>query len=356
MEIQSVECDEGREAFLSLVKEVYRGRASWLATSEAIVGECLRGASMYSARSRTRSFVALEAGVPVARAMAQIDGAHHDYWAAREGVRVGHVLFFEALPARRAGALGVLTAACEWLREQGCDLARMGYLHGRQMPLVIDGYDEPPLVFHAYNPSYYHAYIKDAGFQTGAAFSELCIDLDEARCRAYALDLEMSAARGVHLLPFDRAQAAADAAAMMRLYNDAFAGAWGWTPLIDVHEVMQLLTGEVLVDDFLYFAHVGGELAGFMLGIPDVYQAITRASGGGEVDHGLLLWAGVRAEFRGMGVARALASRICLSMRARGYQRVSPTVVADENTPSRRLFAGMGAYVRRNFVTYLRRL
>lgn len=356
MEITSVQSEDERVAFLSVATKVYGKGATWLSASETIVRQCLCGESLYSGRSKTRSFLALEGGAPVARAMAQIDTLHRDYWVAREGVNVGHVLFFEALPAQRAAATRVLGAASEWLQEEGCGVARMGYLHGRQMPLAIDAYSERPLLFHSNNPPYYHAFIKEAGFRTEAAFSELCMDLDEARCQSYTQFIAESASRGVSLVAFDREESAAGVVNLVRLYNDAFAGTWGWTPLADLEEVTRLLTGEILVDDFLYFAHVREEVVGFMLGLPDLYQGLGSARERDDVDHGLLLWAGVHDNFRRLGVARALASKICLSMRARGYQRVSPTIVADENVSSRRLFATMGAYVRRNFVTYIRSL
>ena len=87
-------------------------------------------------------------GRTLATVAALNDEAYHRHW----NEKLGHLLFFEALPDQNEAVETLIGDACEWLRERGCTAARFSMLAGIQLPLTIDAYDAVPTCFHTYNP------------------------------------------------------------------------------------------------------------------------------------------------------------------------------------------------------------
>jgi hypothetical protein len=59
---------------------------------------------------------------------------------------MGHLLFFEALPDKDEAVEALISDACEWLRDRGCNAVRISMLPGMQLPLTIDAYDCAPSI------------------------------------------------------------------------------------------------------------------------------------------------------------------------------------------------------------------
>jgi len=300
-----------------------------------------------SAGCRVRVLAAEENGVFAATVTAVVDPQFNRHW----NQRAGHLFFFEALPGRPEAARALLDEACGWLRQEGCQFARLSFLYGWQIGLNIDAYDHCPSFLHPYNPPYYHSLIKGAGFFTEKGLVEYHTQFSDELAALYRENVGRAGAAGLGLRTWDFSRLSDETALFLELYNHTFAEHWG-APQFSFDQVAGLTEGlrEMLVPEWLWFAEVDGETAGVVYSLPDM----NRAFHGHPQDHGMLLCIGVKRSFRGRGVNLALASASYLAMMASGCRSASYTIVLDDNWPSRRTAEKLGGRVARSFNVYRR--
>jgi GNAT superfamily N-acetyltransferase len=351
--------------YVAFASKVYEGIPAWVPPDEDHMVAQMSGQALGGSHTRIQPFWVEDSGRIVATCTAVIDDLFNAHW--RE--QVGHALYFEALPGQEAASRAVLDATCGWLQQQGCRLARVGFLYGWQLPLTIDAYDEIPTTFHTLNPPYYHRYLKDAGFVTESGQAEFIVDFTPELKARYEGMVETAATRGVVMRPWNFADADAEAVVFSRNYNATFGAHWG-APQFTVEDCAGLIAGmrELHAEDLTAFAAIDGDTVGAVLALPDLNQALHRlktaaaphstavADAFAAIDHGVLLSIGVLESARGTGVNLAMAARVYLAMIARGYRSASYTTVLDTNRRSRRTAEKLGARIRRNFVVYQRDL
>lgn len=365
MDVRALRSAGEFERYVRFASEVYRGNPYWIPPDAHLVS-ALGGQSDAGPHWHVQPFWVESGGKIRATLTAVIDDLYNRHW----NERMGHLLFFEALPECDAEVAALFRAACDWLRAQGCQAARCSFLYGWQLPWTIDAYEVVPTSFHTYNPPYYHAYAKNAGFRTEHGMVEYRVTFTPELAARYQEMVERAEAAGARLRSWDSEKLEEEGALFAELVNETFAGHWGSPQfsLAQMQGLAQAMKG-VSPADFFGFAEVNGRAAGFVFCFPDLNQAL-HALGGKppaespaeferalkSVDHGVLLIIGVREEFRGRGINLGLAARSYLAMMERGYKSASYTVVLDDNWPSRRTAEKLGARVARNFVIYGRQL
>jgi GNAT superfamily N-acetyltransferase len=366
MYVRSLSTDEELERYVDFGQEVYHQNPYWVPSDAHHLIEVLGSRGGFGSGTQIQAFWVEEGDRVLATITAATDEAYNRHW----NERMGHLLFFEALPDRDESVESLVQAACDWLRARGCQAARLSMLPGMQMPLTIDAYDTVPTIFHTYNPSYYHSYVKNGGFRTehGVVQYQIRFTLDLAN--RYRGMVERAINSGVSLRSWDFDRMEEETETFTDLVNETFRAHWGFMPLTT--EVMSGLTEglkDFLVPDFTAFAQVGGQTAGFVYSLPDLNQAFHPMRGKDmeanlpelqrrlqHIDHGVLLIIGVKQEYRGRGINLALAAKSYLAMIERGYKTGSYTVVLDDNWPSRRTAEKLGARVTRNFNVYRKEL
>ena len=134
----------------------------------------------------------------------------------------------------------------------------------------------------------------------------------------------------ITIRPIDRKNLSVDFSSFRELYNAAWDRNQGFVPMTEAElDALVAGLGQFLDPDFAFFASVDGELAGFVLGIPDFNQVLQKAGPRPGVPEPLTLlralwhWKlrpvidtlripllGVRAEYRNKGVDVALYHHI----------------------------------------------
>ncbi len=160
----AIETPQGVDALTEWVRfhdTVYAGRSARWSAFVPLDLAILTGESPFARGRRTRPFSARQGGKIVARVLAVLDERYQAHW--RE--KLGHALMFEALPATREAVRRLMDEACDWLAAQGADAARAGW-GMLEFPYTVDAYEALPPPFVRHTPAYYHALLKDAGFET----------------------------------------------------------------------------------------------------------------------------------------------------------------------------------------------
>ncbi len=366
MNVKALTSTEELQRYVEFGHHVYRDLPHWVPPDSEHLVALLSGNGGFGSDSQIQAFWVEEGGRILATVTAVADVRYNRRW----NERLGHLLFFEALPDQDEAVATLMQAANEWFRARDYQSVRMSMLPGMQLPITIDAYDDVPTVFHTYNPPYYHSYIKNVGFRTECGVVQYQISFTPELAARYRTMVERAEQSGVSLRSWDFDRLEAENEAFTALANETFENHFGFFPLPT--EVMSGLTvglKDFLVADFTLFAEVEGSTVGFVYSLPDLNQALHRMKGKSieenfdefqqllkTIDHGVLLIIGVKTSQRGQGVNLALAARSYLAMIERNYKTASYTVVMDDNWPSRRTAEKLGARVTRNFNIYRKEL
>ena len=352
VKIESPSGEEALTEFVLFQHRVYEYRsARWVAMVPMQL-PILMGDGPFAAGRKFRPFAARVDGDIVARAVAIIDGPYQRHWKEP----LGHIVMFEAMPGTRDAVKLVMDAASTWLKAEGAKAARagMGLL---EFPFVIDDYETLPPDIARQNPAYYHALLKDAGFETERGWVDYKIEVTPELVARYESALEGCRRAGFKIVPLKDLPAARRLHDFEHTWNTAFARHWGASPfrtdelafLFELFAMFGALETSVL-------AYRDGQPVGALMVTPATPDAAILKPGRKLGEHEKLnfLGIGVIEAARGRGVNLAMAAYAYLHLIRAGAKYLSYTLVLDDNWPSRRTAEKLGAKVCANYVTYRR--
>lgn len=366
MHVRSLSTRAEFERYVDFGYEVYRDNQYWVPPDKAHLTHLLAGEGGFGPGSKIQPFWVEQDDKILAIVTALHDEAYDRHW----NERMGHLLFFEALPDQDPAVSLLINGACEWLQGHGCEAVRMSMLPGLQSPLTIDAYDAVPTIFHTFNPAYYHSYIKNSRFRTELGVVQYQIQFTPELAGRYREMVRQATDNGISLRSWDFNRLEEETEIFTALGNETFSAHFGFMPMpTAVYRGLTVGLKDFLIDDFTAFAEVDGQVVGFVYSLPDLNQALHPMRGRAieenfeeflrhlkAIDHGVLLIIGVKQDYRGRGINLALAAKSYLAMIDRGYKTGSYTVVLDDNWPSRRTAEKLGGRVTRNFNLYRKAL
>lgn len=230
-------------------------------------------------------FLAEQDGRVVGRIAAIKNGnhlaTHHD--------NVGFFGFFECINDQQV-ANALFNAAETWLREHGVAFSRgpVNPSLNDEAGLLVDGFDGPPIVLMTYNPPYYATLIEGAGYQKAKDLYAYWLDPDKYRSPKMERLIDAIKQRnGITFRSVDfknKAQFAKDVELIKQMYNTAWQPNWGFVKMTDDEFAFLAADLKQIADArFVFFVEVKGEPAGFILGLPNINQALIHNKRGGIV-------------------------------------------------------------------------
>lgn len=350
-----VETPEGTDALTELVlfqDRVYQYRdARWPALVPFLL-PMLTGEGPWVQGRTIRPFWVRDGGNIMARAIAVIDENYNRHWRQR----LGHITGFEALPQTLDATKLLMDTACEWLLKSGSEAARAGF--GLfDWPFVIDDYESLPPNILRQNPPYYHALLKDSGFESEKGWVDYKIRVTPELVSRYESALEGARRGGFEIVPLKDVSVKSRVSQFTDTWNEAFKAHWGATPVAE-GEFAQFFDFFATIGglDTSVIAYRDGAPVGVLMVAPENTQLAALKPGRALRDSEKLnfLGIGVREPARGRGVNLAMASYAFLELIRRGATYLSYTLVLDDNWPSRRTAEKLGAKVCANYMVYRR--
>ena len=321
------------------------------------------------------------------------------FWLARrEGRDVGRISaqIDKLAPVDPAGAYGffgmiageddqdvfgaLLATAEDWLKARGCVEIRgpINLSINEEVGLLVDGFDTPPMLMMGHDPVYAGGRIEAQGYaKLKDVYAYIC-DTATDIPKAARARIERSTPKGVTLRMLDFKQYDAQVRTLTEIFNDAWAGNWGFAPLTEAEtahmgEALKLILNPRLV----WFADIDGEPAGFGVCLPNINEAV-RDLNGKLFPFGIakLLWRlkvkglktgrvplmGVKRKFLSQGDARGamLPFLIIDAMRREalslGIKRVEMSWILEDNRPMRRIIETVGGERYKTYRVYTKAL
>ena len=148
--------------------------------------------------------------------------------------------------------------------------------------MLIEGFDDPPVVLMPYNHPYYADLIANTpGFEKVMDLYSYYITLEgiqsakERLEKLFRVTHKNNARRGITVRPIDRKNLDQEFVLLRNIYNKAWERNWGFVPASDeeLDELVKAL-GQYFDPRLAFFAEVHGKPVAFILALPDMNQPL----------------------------------------------------------------------------------
>jgi hypothetical protein len=373
VEIVPVRGRAAMERFIRLPHALMRDDPAWVAPLLAERRAALSpGRNPWFRHAEAAFWIARRDGRDVGRISAQEDRlAPPD----PDGARIGH---FGLLAAEDDGAVfaALLGVAEGWLAARGLRRVRgpFSLSINEQTGLLVAGFDTPPMLMMPHDPAYAGKRIEALRYRKVRDLLAYIVDADAPMPPGAASLVARGLPSGVVLRPMRRAALGEEVAALIAIFNDAWAGHWGFVPFTP-EEVAHLERElrPLLHERLVWFAEVRGEPVAFVVCLPNLNEAIADLSGRLlPFGWARLLWRlkvagvatarvplmGVRRRLHSGLLGRALPFFLVDALRrealAMGIRRIEMSWVLEDNAPMRHLAESVAAHPYKAYRVYER--
>lgn len=343
---------DGRQDLLAFIRfpfKLYRDDPNWV---PPFIRERLEffdlAKNPFYEHARYRLFLALRADEIVGTIGAVVDDNHNQVHHEKSGA----FGFFECIDDQNV-ASPLFEAAEKWVRAQGMNIIRgpLNFSVNQECGLLVDGFDEAPMVMMTYNPRYYQALIETCGYRKNMDLFAYIGDIDEllelAPPSLFRIADNVAAREGIRVRPLNLKDMEQENLRIRAVYNGSFSKQWGFVPM-NVREceyfsdLMKKLANPELI---LIAENQSREPVGISLALPDFHQALQKSGGKHMFPFGLakFLWhlrkvnqirliaMGVLEPYRGRGIDAIFWVETARNAQKHGYKRLECSWVQEKN-------------------------
>jgi GNAT superfamily N-acetyltransferase len=308
-------------------------------------------------------FLARCNGRPAGRIAAIINHNHNRFHQDR----VGFFGLFECLDDWDV-AKALLDTASAWLRQRGMEVMRgpASFSTNEEIGLLVDGFQESPMIMMPYNPPYYAAFLERYGFRKEkdlCAFIRSAHDMPE---RLYRLADKIKEKGRFQVRKLRMAELKEEILRFKSVYESAWERNWGFVPMTEAEiDHMAAELKRILDPDLVFFVEIGGKIVGFSLTLPDVNQALKRVNGRlfpfgfmklmyhfRRIDQVRVLLLGVAQGYRRMGIDAVLYMETFKEGIKKGYKRGEFSWILEDNDAMIRPLEAIGASRYKTYRVY----
>ncbi len=257
-------------------------------------------------------FLALENGRVVGRIAAIHDTSYNEFHSEA-------CVLFACFEAESAGVAKQLLSTVEtWGKTRNLNLVKgpSKLSQNDMMGVLIENFDDPPVVMMVYNPPTYAGFIEGAGYVKSEDTFAWRMTVEDGlpdRVTRIAERVKRNLKVNLRKIALGSKKALAAELPILRgIYNAAWDKNWGFVPWTE-HEIQHLASqlGQVADKDLCLIAEVDGKAAAFTVTLPDINEAM-KGTGGrlyglakvllGKPKRMRLVAMGILPEFQGRGL------------------------------------------------------
>lgn len=317
--VEKVMSRRDRLAFISFPSSLYDNDPNWIPPLSVERLEHLSAKNPGTEHIRWQAWIAKSQGKRVGRITAQIDTLHRE----RYGEDTGHIGMIDAVddPA----VFHALFAAAEaWLWAEGARKISGPFSLNinQESGLLVEGFDTPPSVMMPHGKPWYGARVEQQGYTKGIdllAYWMQCRDLTFSPSLSRLMD---QVRKRVTIRCIDRQRFAAEMQILREVFNSGWQHNWGFVPFTEREFATMGEQLKFLVpDDMIYIAEMDAVPCGFIVGMPNINEAIADLNGSlFPFGWAKLLW---RLKVSGVRTARVPLMGIC---KEHQFSRIGPVI------------------------------
>lgn len=307
------------EAFISFSSSLYKNDPNWIPPLLIERAEHLSKKNPGSEHIKWQAWVAKKEGVVVGRITAQIDRLHNELY----GEDTGHFGMIDAIDDNEVFS-ALFAAAEEWLRSCGVRkiTGPFSLNINQESGLLIDGFDTPPSIMMPHGKSYYSKHIVLQGYEKGTDLLAYWMRCSELYFSPSLTRLMNQVRNKVTIRCINRKRFSEEMQTMRGIFNSGWQHNWGFVPFTE-HEFATM--GEQLKflvpDDMIYIAEIDSIPCAFIVGLPNINEAIADLNGRLlPFGWAKLLW---RLKISGVRTARVPLMGVCQEYQ---FSRIGPVI------------------------------
>jgi GNAT superfamily N-acetyltransferase len=370
MEIELVRDKRGLLEFVEFPFQLYRGDPSWVPPLIEERRDFLDPKkNPFFEHARFQLFLARRGGDLVGTIGAVVDDNHNEY----HHERMAAFGFFESIDNQEV-ADALLGAAEAWGRAQGMAIMRgpMNFSTNHEVGLLIDGFDDPPMVMLTHNPRYYAQLIGARGYSKVMDLFAYIGDIDDRLQNGppklfRVADIAAKKA-GIRIRKVNMRHFKEEVRRAKEIYAQAWTNNWGFVPLTDREgDYLAASLKPVIDPDLVLIAETSdGTPVGVSITLPDLHQALKLSGGGHMFPFGLAkflwnrrkidqvrLWGmGVVEHYRNRGIDAVFYVETARAAAAKGYKRIEGSWILETNTMMNRIIERLGGQRYKTYRIY----
>ncbi|MBK6960181.1 MAG: N-acetyltransferase [Gammaproteobacteria bacterium] len=270
LSISPVSSRADRRDFLGLAAALYRDDPHWIAPLRFEERMRVFGKNPLFEHAEVKAWVARRGGHPLGRITAQIDRLQQE----TQGNQAGSFGMLEAEDDPEVFA-ALFGAAEAWLRERGCTEVRgpFNLSINEEAGLLVEGFDTPPCVMMSHGRPCYPGRVEAQGYERAQDLFAYTLKSAFAP-PPVMMKLAERAAREVRMRTLRRRDLAAELEILRDIFNDAWAGNWGFVPFTraEFAELGKVLAA-LIPEDYVQIAEIDGRPVAFIVALPNVNEA-----------------------------------------------------------------------------------
>ncbi|HEJ7040632.1 TPA: N-acetyltransferase [Serratia liquefaciens] len=361
------------KAFIAFPSSLFRDDPNWIDPLYLEREEHLSKKNPGTDHIEWQAWVAKKEGKVVGRITAQIDALHRE----RYGEDTGHFGMIDAI--EDPAVFSALFAAAEaWLRSKGA-LKITGPFSlniNQESGLLVEGFDTPPSALMTHAKPYYAANLERQGYSQGIDLLAYWMKRTDLHFSPPLAKMMSQVRKKVTLRRLNRKRFSEEMQVLREIFNSGWQDNWGFVPFTE-HEFATM--GDQLKflvpDDMIYIAEVDSVPCAFIVGLPNINEAIADLNGSlFPFGWAKLLWRlkvsgvrtarvplmGVRQEYQfsriGPIIALLLIEALHDPFEKRGIDALEMSWILESNTGMRTILERIGAVPYKRYRLYEKQL
>ncbi|HYP62617.1 MAG TPA: dATP pyrophosphohydrolase [Acidocella sp.] len=355
--------------FIMLPERLHKDDPYYIAPLHMEREEALTAKNPFFGHAEVQFWLAVRDGRDVGRISAQID-------QLALTIRPDAAGMFGMIAAENDAAIfkALLDTAAEWLRARG--KTRMeGPFNlniNEETGLLVEGFDSPPVVMMGHDKPYVAQLLEEYGLVKEKDVYAYLYDITHELPKSVRRLLDRELPKEITVRQLDLKKLKEEIRNVTDIFNDAWSGNWGFVPWTETEADYIAKALKPLLDPKLTsLVERNGEPVGFMIGLPNLNEAI-RDLQGKMLPFGWakLLWrlklSGVKtARVPLMGVRRAAAHDVIGGLLPflmidmvrkealqKGFTHIELSWILEDNLPMRRMNESLGAKAYKTYRIY----
>ena len=281
--------------------------------------------------------------------------AHEDnIWNAHYKTKQGFFGFYESEDDLEV-ARHLLLAAETWCKQRGITniMGPMDFNTNHELGFLTEGFDSPPVLMLKYTKQYYNTIFQNLNYTQVRSLLSYSVQAQEPlpeKFKKMADKARKFAGDSVQIRNMDLKNLRQELEPVLEIYNQAWSDNWGFIPMTSGE--IDLLAKHFRLfanPKYIYILEKNGSIAGFLLPLPDLNQALIKVRNGKlfpfgfikllwnfrKINRGSIVLLGVKKEFRNQGLELLLMERLHSDGRTPPikYQSIETTWILDSNKP-----------------------
>jgi len=345
--IKRVETKAQLKEFVHFPHKLYHNDSAYVPQLNIVQMNFLSSKNPFFKHSDAQYFLAYENGEVVGRIAAIVNRKHLEKY----NDQTGFFGFFDVYDNPTISKL-LLDQATEWLKKQQIKLVvgPENFTTNDSCGILVDGFQEPPVLMMPYNKQYYKKLLLDYGFQSLTELYQYRICSNEWGKLFYnqlLLLQERLKISGITVRFLNMKKLDGELKILRYLYNESNEDNWGFVPLTEqeFHYMAQGLK-KIAERESLLIAEKDGQPIGYMISLPDFNMVFKKIRNGKLTIGGLyhliswkkivdkirLMILGVLPEFRKKGVDGILYLHLYNYIKKRNLNYAEICYVMEQNS------------------------